>query len=69
MYLKDELEKYGLVVIAVADPDRAIILYYDLNPDCVIIDIHMKDKNGYGCVIKTKGKYEAALYSNHYDQY
>ncbi|WP_273124001.1 diguanylate cyclase [Metabacillus sp. HB246100] len=46
MYLKDELEKNGWVVIAVADSERAIHSYYDLNPDCVIIDIHMKDKNG-----------------------
>ena len=54
MYLKDELEKYSLVVIAVADPDRAINLYYDLNPDCVIIDIHMKDKNGLDVLLKLK---------------
>ena len=56
MYLKDELEKEGWVVIAVADPDRAINSYYDLNPDCVVIDVHMKDKNGLDVLLQIKEK-------------
>ncbi|MGE7667316.1 response regulator [Ureibacillus composti] len=56
MYLKDKLEKTGLVVFAVSDADRAINSYYDLYPDCVIIDIHMKDKNGLDVLLKLKDK-------------
>ncbi|MFJ8236159.1 diguanylate cyclase [Ureibacillus sp. NPDC094379] len=54
MYLKDELEKNGMVVFAVPDANRAINSYYDLNPDCVIIDIHMKDENGLDVLLKLK---------------
>jgi diguanylate cyclase (GGDEF)-like protein len=54
MFLKDKLEKNDWVVIAIADPDRAINSYYDLNPDCVIIDIHMKDHNGLDVLLKLK---------------
>ncbi|MEH7387016.1 response regulator [Bacillus sp. JJ1521] len=56
MYVKDELEKHGWVVFAVADAERAIHSYYDLNPDCVIIDIHMKDKNGLEVLSQLKNK-------------
>lgn len=56
MFLKDALEKEGWVVIAAADPERAINSYYDLNPDCVIIDIHMKDKNGLDVLLQIKEK-------------
>lgn len=54
MYLKDELEKNDWLVIAVADPDRAINSYYDLNPDCVIIDINMKNKSGLDVLLQLK---------------
>ncbi|TXC91275.1 diguanylate cyclase [Metabacillus litoralis] len=54
MYLKDQLEMNGWVVIAVADSERAINSYYDLNPDCVIIDIHMKDRNGLDVLLQLK---------------
>ncbi len=47
MYLKDELQKEGWFVIAVADPIKAISSFYDLQPDCVIIDVHMNEKNGF----------------------
>ncbi|MEH7238040.1 response regulator [Bacillus sp. JJ1562] len=54
MYLKDELETNGWIVMAAADSERAINSYYDLNPDCVIIDIHMKDKNGLDILLQLK---------------
>ncbi|PMC40673.1 diguanylate cyclase [Bacillus sp. UMB0899] len=56
MYLKEKLEENDWIVIAVADPDRAINSYYDLNPSCVIIDIHMKDKNGLDVLLQLKEK-------------
>lgn len=54
MYLKDELEKEGWIVFAVADPGRAVHVYYDLNPDCVIIDLHIKDENGLDVLVELK---------------
>lgn len=58
MYLKDELEKEDWVVMAIADSERAIASYYDLDPDCVIIDIHMKKHNGFDVlqILKEKMK-------------
>ncbi len=56
MLLKEELEKNHWVVIAVADPERAINYYYDLKPDCVVIDIPMKDKNGLDVLVQLKEK-------------
>lgn len=46
-YLKEELEKKGWLVLAVPDPEKAISFFYDFNPDCVIIDVHMKERNGF----------------------
>ncbi|WP_170289410.1 response regulator [Metabacillus lacus] len=46
MFLKDELEKDGYSVMAYADPERALASFYDLNPDCVVIDVHMKSQHG-----------------------
>lgn len=54
MFLKDKLENHDMIVIAVTDPERAINSYYDLNPECVIIDIHMKDYNGLDVLLKLK---------------
>jgi len=54
MFLKQELEKNNWVVIVAADPNRAIHSYYDLNPDCVILDIHMKDSNGLNVLVQLK---------------
>ena len=44
MFLKEELEKYGWIVMVVSDPIKAISAFYDLRPDCVIIDIHMREE-------------------------
>ncbi|WP_186579617.1 response regulator [Aquibacillus kalidii] len=56
MFLKEELEKYGWIVIAVAEPKRAIQSYYDLNPQCVIIDINMKGTNGLDVLLQLKDR-------------
>lgn len=46
MYAKEMLEQHGWGVLAVADPDKAISSFYDLNPDCVIINYGIQDKSG-----------------------
>lgn len=47
MYIKEELEKQNLMVIAMSDLNRAFVSLYDLMPDCVLIDVHMGMKNGF----------------------
>ncbi|ANB61920.1 GGDEF domain-containing response regulator [Anoxybacteroides amylolyticum] len=47
MYMKEKLEKIGWYVVAIANPQKAITSFYDVRPDCVVIDIHMKEANGF----------------------
>ncbi len=47
MLLKDEMEKQGWIVFATDDAEQAMSFYYDVNPDCMITDLHMPGKNGY----------------------
>lgn len=47
MYMKEQLEKVGWYVAAIANPQKAITSFYDVRPDCVVIDIHMKEANGF----------------------
>lgn len=44
--LKDVLEEKGWMVIANTTYDKAISQYYDVDPDCVIIDVNLPGKNG-----------------------
>lgn len=45
--LKDTLEEQGWMVVANTEPKKAISQYFDLNPDCVIIDKHLQGINGF----------------------
>jgi two-component system, cell cycle response regulator len=45
--LKDFLEKKGWMVITNSTPENAISQYFDFNPDCVIIDVNLPNKNGF----------------------
>lgn len=45
--LKDTLEEKGWMVAANTDPKKAITQYFDLNPDCVIIDLHLQGSSGF----------------------
>ncbi|MEH7439594.1 diguanylate cyclase [Neobacillus drentensis] len=45
--LKDTFEEKGWMVAANTTPEKAIAHYYDLNPDCVIIDINLADISGF----------------------
>lgn len=56
MFLKEELEKYGWIVMVVSDPIKAITAFYDMRPDCIIIDIHMQKKNGFELLAFLKEK-------------
>ncbi|MFD2442984.1 diguanylate cyclase [Bacillus sp. CGMCC 1.16607] len=45
--LKDALEENGWMVIANTEPEKAIDQYFELNPDCLIIDVNLPYKNGF----------------------
>ncbi|MGD6818847.1 response regulator [Metabacillus sp. 113a] len=46
MYLKDELEKEMFTVMAFTEPNKALKAFFDLDPSCVIIDVHMQESSG-----------------------
>ena len=46
IFLKDALEEKGWMTAVNSDPSMAISQYYDLNPDCVIIDINLAGNSG-----------------------
>lgn len=45
--LKDTLEERGWMVVANTSPGKAITQFYDLRPDCVIIDVNLKNRTGF----------------------
>ncbi|MCF6138273.1 GGDEF domain-containing response regulator [Pseudalkalibacillus berkeleyi] len=47
MYIKEQIEQIGWYVVAIANPQKAIMSFYDVRPDCVVIDIHMQETDGF----------------------
>ncbi|PLS18132.1 diguanylate cyclase [Bacillus sp. M6-12] len=45
--LKDILEEQGWMVIASNDPIKATAQYFEMQPDCLIIDINLPSKDGF----------------------
>lgn len=45
--LKDALEKHGWMVLTNTDAEKATNQYFDLLPDCLVIDLDMSMKNGF----------------------
>lgn len=45
--LKDVLAQQGWTVVANTDPIEATNQYFDMSPDCLIIDLEMPEKNGF----------------------
>lgn len=43
MTLKEELEKKGCLVIGTVNPDKAVSLYHDWKPDCLILDLPQRE--------------------------
>lgn len=46
-YLKFHLESKGFFVLATVHGDQAIRYWYDLQPDCVILDVFLPGKSGF----------------------
>ncbi|WP_409299871.1 diguanylate cyclase [Peribacillus sp. SCS-155] len=45
--LKDVLEEQGWMVITATRPEKAIQQYFDMQPDCLIIDVNLPEKSGF----------------------
>ncbi|WLR54046.1 diguanylate cyclase [Mesobacillus subterraneus] len=45
--LKEALEDNGWMVMTNTEPEKAVSLYYDLQPDCLVIDVDLPSKNGF----------------------
>jgi two-component system cell cycle response regulator len=45
--LKGHLEKQGYMVLAALTAKRALQLFYDQKPDCIILDIYLPDQEGF----------------------
>ena len=45
--LKEALEENGWMVMTSSDPEKALSLYYDLQPDCLVIDIDFTEIDGF----------------------
>ncbi|RLQ96338.1 diguanylate cyclase [Falsibacillus albus] len=55
--LKDALEEQGWMVLANTNPTIAINQYYDLHPDCLIIDVNLPMKNGFQLLEEIQGNH------------
>jgi CheY-like chemotaxis protein len=47
IFLKDAFEEKGWMVIANTSIDKAVSQYFDINPDCVIIDVDQSGISGF----------------------
>ncbi|RXJ01913.1 response regulator [Anaerobacillus alkaliphilus] len=45
-YLKENLENQGYMVLAAVTGEKALQLFYDHKPDCILLDLHLPDQNG-----------------------
>lgn len=46
-YLKENFEKCGYMVLAAVSGEKALKLFYDHKPDCILLNIHLPDQNGF----------------------
>ncbi|TYS60433.1 diguanylate cyclase [Bacillus infantis] len=45
--LKDALESKGWMVMENTEPEKAVDQFFDMNPDCLIIDVNLPGKSGF----------------------
>ncbi|MDO7906738.1 response regulator [Paenibacillus sp. JX-17] len=59
--LKDTLEAQGMMVLATPSPDRAREWFYELKPDCVVLDIVLEQDSGFNILQDIREKCEQYL--------
>ncbi|KPD01049.1 diguanylate cyclase [Geobacillus thermocatenulatus] len=55
MFMKEQMEKAGWQVATVAQPEKAVAQFYEVRPDCVVIDVHMNGTDGLTVLKELKG--------------
>ncbi|ALA68806.1 diguanylate cyclase [Geobacillus stearothermophilus 10] len=46
MFMKEHMEKKGWYIVTVAQPEKAVAQFYEVKPDCIVIDVHMNGTDG-----------------------
>ncbi|ANF95393.1 response regulator [Paenibacillus bovis] len=59
--LKDQLEQAGYMTFAASDGTRAMELFYNMKPDCIILDIMLHDKDGFELLQEIQARSEQYL--------
>ncbi|SET26178.1 diguanylate cyclase (GGDEF) domain-containing protein [Paenibacillus sp. NFR01] len=59
--LKDTLEAYGWMVLATSKPSKALEWCYDLEPDCVVLDIVLENSSGFELLDTIRSRCEERL--------
>ncbi|PZD97064.1 hypothetical protein DNH61_03990 [Paenibacillus sambharensis] len=56
IYMKEELEKRGYMVLAATDPHETLKYLHDYRPDCLVLDLNMKQVNGFDLILSLREK-------------
>lgn len=59
--LKETLEEYGWMVLATSLPSKALEWCYDLEPDCVVLDIVLENSSGFELLDNIRSRCEERL--------
>ncbi|MCF2942744.1 GGDEF domain-containing response regulator [Paenibacillus tarimensis] len=56
IYMKEELEKRGYMVLATTDSHETMKYLHDYRPDCLVLDLYLKQMNGYDLILSLREK-------------
>ncbi|WP_162198439.1 GGDEF domain-containing response regulator [Paenibacillus wulumuqiensis] len=59
--LKDQLEQAGYMTLAASDGAKAMEIFYNMKPDCVILDVMLQDKDGFELLQEIQARSEQYL--------
>ncbi|WP_017812512.1 GGDEF domain-containing response regulator [Paenibacillus shenyangensis] len=59
--LKDQLEQAGYMTFAASDGTRAMEIFYNMKPDCIILDVLLQDKDGFELLREIQARSEQYL--------
>ncbi|WP_322907648.1 response regulator [Paenibacillus sp. SGZ-1009] len=61
LVIKEHLERLGYMVLATSDGERAMELFYNMKPDCVVLDIMLDKQNGLDILQEMQSRSEQYL--------
>ncbi|WP_458120333.1 GGDEF domain-containing response regulator [Paenibacillus sp. Z6-24] len=59
--LKDQLEQAGYMTLAASNGTKAMEIFYNMKPDCVILDVMLQDKDGFELLQEIQARSEQYL--------